>query len=97
LREALRGAIDEITVFARGFRDRKHVDELTPKDKRKVFYEGIDNKDWRFYKVHLKGCRAFTRGFYPEGISERLKEINVERERKRKGFLIRRSTVKVGI
>ncbi len=86
LREALRGAIDEITVFANGFRDRKHVDELTPKEKRRVFSKGIVNKDWRFYKVQLKGCRSFTRGFYPVGVSDKLKEIEREIDRKRKGF-----------
>jgi len=91
LREALRGAIDEIVLFSKGFRDRKQMNELTPKDRREIFSEGIGNKGWRFYKVHLKGCRSFTRGFYPEGIRDKLKEIDLEQERKRKGLLLYRS------
>ena len=83
LREALRRAIDEIVLFSKGFRDRKQMNELTPKDRRKIFFEGIDNRDWKFYNVHLKGCRAFTRGFYPEGVIDKLKEID---GKKWKGF-----------
>jgi hypothetical protein len=45
LREAPRRAIDEITVFAMGFRNRKHMNELTSKDRWKVYSQGIDNKD----------------------------------------------------
>ena len=33
----IRGTIDMITVFAKGFRDTKHVDQLTPKDRGKSF------------------------------------------------------------
>ena len=45
LREAHRTAIDEITAFAMGFRNRKRMNELTPKDRWKVYSQSIDNKD----------------------------------------------------
>jgi hypothetical protein len=86
LRKAIRATIAEITLVPRGFKDKKYADQLGFKGKGKALYEGIDNKDWRFYRVHLKGCQSLKRGFYPVGVYERLKEIDREQEEKRKGL-----------
>jgi len=77
LREVIRTTIGNITLFPRGFKNKKYVDQLGFKDKGKILYGGIDNKDWRFYRLGLRGCR-FTRACYPPVISERPKEIRLE-------------------
>ena len=75
LREAVRGAVGEITLFPKGFKDKKHVHEYeSDPDRRKACYEGIDNKDWRFYRLGFKGS-GFTRAVYPPGMVQKLKQI----------------------
>lgn len=87
LREAIRGVVDEITLFSRGYRDRKHVnEEESNPQRRRVLYEGIGNKDWRLYSVRWKGGGVFTRFYYPEGAGARLGEIRDKEFSKRKGF-----------
>jgi len=86
LRGMLRTLVDRINVYPGGFKDKGHVAELNPPGKRKIFYEGIDNKDFRFYQVHLKGCRTFKRGFYPLETGKKLKELERKREEKKVGF-----------
>jgi len=85
LREVLRNTIDEIRLFPEGYKDKEHVEqEVTSKAKRTVYYDGINNKEWRFYTVQFKRCRSFTRGFYPDGVFKKLEEI--DRKRRGKGF-----------
>lgn len=87
LRQMLRNLIDRIDLYPGGFIDRNHVNELHPPDKREIYYEGIDNKDFRFYQVDLKGCRSFKRGWYTPETYEKLKALDRKREKEHGGFL----------
>jgi len=86
LRQMLRNLIEGIKVFPGGFVDRDHVNKLYPLDKRDIYREGIDNKDFRFYQVNLKGCKSFKRGWYPPETYNKLKELERKRKETRVGF-----------
>ncbi len=84
LRELLRSLIERIDVYPGGFKDRKHLNKLkSDKDERKFFAKGIDNKDFRFYEVHLKACkRSFKRSWYLPETYKKLEKLDKKREAK---------------
>lgn len=88
LRQMLRNLIEGIKLYPGGYKNKEHVNELHPSEKRAIYYEGIDNKDFRFYQVDLKGCRAFKRGWYTPETYEKLKELEHKKEETRVGFLM---------
>jgi Rad3-related DNA helicase len=86
LRQMLRNLIDRIDVYPGGYKDDNHVNELYPSDKKDIYCEGIDNKDFRFYQIRLKGCKSFSRGWYPPETYQRLKALDRRREKEHGGF-----------
>jgi DNA invertase Pin-like site-specific DNA recombinase len=86
LRQMLRNLIDRIDVYPGGYKDDNHVNELYPSDEKDIYCEGIDNKDFRFYQIRLKGCKSVSRGWYPPETYQRLKALDRRREKEHGGF-----------
>jgi hypothetical protein len=81
--------IRKIDIFASGFKDRKHVnEEVESEEKRKIFYEGIGNSDFKFYQVDFKFNEGppLKVGRYPEPVGRKLMTLNRWDEIKGGGF-----------
>ncbi len=94
LRQMLRNLIERIDIYPGGFKNVAQVKELHPAHKIKIYAEGIDNKEFRFYEVQLKGCKSFKRGWYPPGTHKKLEALDLKRQKEHGGFSRTRKGIK---